>query len=193
MKGVKRVCTISAMSITMLATGTVAAARDVHASIAERSAARLAECRVVAGASVDFPADFTADPPMPSVPSLIDSSNSLSGRSEGVRLKVMRIFYVQGMSADAAASVDGVLAFWKQIADSGKVNSQIQPRVVSGLTGQIAEATLSIQGQPYRGYILAIPHERTLWQFITVFGDTPAARALVQNALISVRIPGNCG
>ena len=151
------------------------------------------ECRIVAGASLDFPVAFTVDPPMPAVPSLIDSSNSFSGRSEAGRLKVMRISYVQDVSADASSSVGGVLGYWKQIADSGKVNAEIHPREVSGLHGQIAEATLSIQGQPYHGFVVAVPRGRTLWQFIAVFSDTPFGRTVMRRALDSIRVPGNCG
>jgi hypothetical protein len=154
--------------------------------------AAMAQCHVVAGASLDFPVQFTPDPPMPAIPSLIDSSNSLSGRSEAGRLKVMRIFYVPGVSPEPASSVDGVLGYWKQIADSGKVNSEIHPRVVSGLSGQIAEASLSIQSQPYHGFVLAVSRDRTLWQFITVFTDTPFARTLMRRALESVKVPGEC-
>lgn len=149
-------------------------------------------CQTVAGASLDYPAAFTVDPPYPAVPTVLDSSQAFSARSEGARLKVSRFFYVQGLSADAAASVGNVLAVWKQLADGGVISSQVEPRTVSGIEGKTAQATFSLRGQSVRGQVFSVGRDRILWEFISVYPDTPAARTLIQQAFASIKVPGSC-
>lgn len=130
---------------------------------------------------------------MPPAPTVFESADSFSGTSEGVRLKVMRISYVQGITANAEGAIEATLSYWKQLAEGGNVNTQIQPRAVSGIEGKAVEATFTAQGQIYRGQILALAQDRTLWQFITVYPDSPFGRTLIQRALSSVKLPANCG
>jgi hypothetical protein len=158
-----------------------------------RRAIQDATCRTVAGASLDYPAEFTSDPPYPAVPSMFDSSQAFSARAEAARIKVSRFFYVPGVSPNASVSVNNILGYWKQLADSGKLSSQIETRKVSDIEGKMAYAVFSIQGQAVRGQILSLPGDRTLWEFISVYPDTPSGRALIQQAFASIKVPGSCG
>ena len=189
----KRTKTIAGVTITLLTGSTGLMARDIYKQSKEISAAQATSCRLVAGVSLDYPVVFTPDPPWPPVPGVIESADSYSGTSEGVRLKISRVVYVQGTSPDARQSIDGTLSYWQKMADGGKVNSQIQPRTISGIEGSSAEATLIVQGAAYRGQILALVRDRILWQFITMYPDTPFGRTLIQRALSSVKLPGDCG
>lgn len=158
----------------------------------EVSAIQAAACHTVAGVSLDYPAAFTADPPIAPVP-IFESYDGFSATTEGVRLKVLRISYVKDYTADAGAALNGVVGFWKTLADSGRVDSHRESRTVSGIQGQIAEAQFSLQGKLVHGEVLALAQDRVLWQFITVFPDSPFGRSLIQRALESIQIPGKCG
>jgi hypothetical protein len=184
---------IAGVTVTLLTGSTGLMARDIYKQSKETSAAQEISCRLVAGVSLDYPVGFTPDPPWPPVPGVIESADSYSGISEGVRLKVSRVVYVQGTALDARQTLDGTLSYWQKMADGGKVNSQIQPRTVSGIEGSSLEATLTAQGSAYRGQILALVRDRILWQFITMYPDTPFGRTLIQRALSSVKVPGDCG
>jgi hypothetical protein len=150
-------------------------------------------CQTVAGASLDYPAAFVVDPPYPAVPTVLDSSQAFSARTEGARLKVSRFFYVKDVTADPSASVGNVLAVWKRLADDGKISSQVESRTVSGIEGNTAQATFSLQGQAVRGQVLSVGRDRTLWEFISVYPDTPSGRALIQQTFASIKVPGSCG
>lgn len=193
MRIAKRARLVAVFTIAVFIGSTGFLARDVYGKSDETFSAEGLTCRVVAGVSLDFPVEFSVDPKMPAVPSLIDSAEAFSGTSDSVRLKVSRYFYVDGVSVDAAASTEASVSFWRQLADSGSVKANFESVTISGLSGQHAEASLSIQGQQYRGHVVAIPSGRTLYQLITVFSDTPSRRDVVERALRSVKIPGNCG